>query len=71
MPLFHHDRDGGEPASPSAGAAFQVLVLARLLIRRETPYKGAIDIDYRISADGAAAVAAGDAGAVIDRRLPA
>jgi hypothetical protein len=51
--------------------AFQALVLARLLIRRETPSKGATDIDYRLSEDGVTAVAAGDAAAVIERRLPA
>ena len=50
--------------------AFQALVLARLLIRRESEYKGATDIAYRLSPDGSAALAAGNAADVVARRLP-
>ena len=50
--------------------ALQTLVLGRLLMRREFPYKGATDITYRTSPDGSAAVAAGDTADVLARRLP-
>jgi hypothetical protein len=50
--------------------AFQTLVLARLVIRHETEYKGATDINYKLSPDGRAALAAGNAKDVIARRLP-
>lgn len=50
--------------------AFQMLVLGRLLMRREVEYKGATDISYRLSPDGTAALAAGNVAAVLTRRLP-
>jgi hypothetical protein len=51
--------------------AFQTLVLARLLIRHETEYKGATDVNYKLSRDGKAALEAGNTAEVIARRLPA
>ena len=50
--------------------SLQTLVLGRLLMRREFPYKGATDISYRISPDGSAALTAGNAAEVLARRLP-
>jgi len=50
--------------------AFQMLVLGRLVRRSELQFKGATDISYSLSADGAAALAAGNAAEVLARRLP-
>ena len=51
--------------------AFQALVLARMLIRRETmgPQGGTI-VSYANSPDGRAALERGDAAEVVARRLP-
>jgi hypothetical protein len=50
--------------------AFQALELARMLIRRESPYKGATDITYVLGPDGRAALSRGDVAQVVARRLP-
>jgi hypothetical protein len=50
--------------------AFQVLVLTRMLIRRETQYKGATDVTYALGPDGRAAQGRGDVAEVVARRLP-
>jgi hypothetical protein len=50
--------------------AFQALVLARMLIRRESQYKGATDVTYALGPDGRAAQGRGDVAEVVARRLP-
>ncbi len=50
--------------------AFQALELARMLIRRESPYRGATDITYALSPDGRAALSRGDVAQMVTRRLP-
>ncbi len=50
--------------------AFQALVLARMLIRRENQYKGATDVTYALGPDGRAAQSRGDVAEVVARRLP-
>jgi hypothetical protein len=50
--------------------AFQALVLARMLIRRESQYKGATDVTYALGPDGRAAHSRGDVADVVARRLP-
>jgi hypothetical protein len=50
--------------------AFQVLVLTRLLVRREGADRFGTDVSYTTSADGHAALEAGNAADVIQRRLP-
>jgi len=50
--------------------AFQVLVLTRLLVRREGADRFGTVVGYTLSADGAAALGAGNAAEVITRRLP-
>jgi hypothetical protein len=49
---------------------FQALYLARLVMRHESEYRGATEVVYRLSADGKAALAAGNAAEIIARRLP-
>ena len=74
-----HDGDFNPPQAEWTAAvaledvlqdAFQMLVLGRLVRRSELQYKGATDINYSLSADGAAALAAGNAAEVLARRLP-
>lgn len=50
--------------------AFQALVLTRMLIRRESQYKGATDVTYALGPDGRAAQSRGDVAEVVARRLP-
>jgi hypothetical protein len=50
--------------------AFQVLVLTRMLIRRESEYKGATDVTYAVGPDGRAAQIRGDVAEIVTRRLP-
>lgn len=50
--------------------AFQALVLARMLIRRESQYKGATDVTYALGQDGRLAQSRGDVSEVVARRLP-
>ncbi len=50
--------------------AFQALVLTRLLIRRESQYKGATDVTYALGPDGREAHDRGDVAEVVARRLP-
>ncbi len=50
--------------------AFQVLVLTRLLVRREGADRFGTDVAYSLSGDGRAAFQAGNAADVIKRRLP-
>lgn len=50
--------------------AFQVLVLTRMLIRRESEYRGATAVTYVLGPDGRAAQIRGDVAAVVARRLP-
>jgi hypothetical protein len=50
--------------------AFQVLVLTRLLVRREEADRFGTVVGYTLSADGRAALEAGNAADVIKRRLP-
>jgi hypothetical protein len=50
--------------------AFGVLVLTRMLIRRENQYKGATDVTYALGPDGRAAQGRGDVAQVVGRRLP-
>ena len=50
--------------------AFQVLVLTRMLIRRETQYKGATDVNYALGPDARAAQSRGHVAGVVARRLP-
>jgi len=50
--------------------AFQVLVLTRMLIRRESEYKGATDVTYALGPDGRAAQSRGDVAEIVTRRLP-
>jgi hypothetical protein len=50
--------------------AFQVLVLTRMLIRRESQYKGATDVTYALGPDGRASQSRGDIAEVVARRLP-
>jgi hypothetical protein len=50
--------------------AFQVLVLTRMLIRRESQYKGATDVTYALGPDGRAAQGRGDVAEIVTRRLP-
>jgi hypothetical protein len=50
--------------------AFQVLVLTRMLIRRESSYKGATDVTYALGPDARAAQGRGDVAEVVTRRLP-
>ena len=50
--------------------AFQVLMLTRMLIRRESQYKGATDITYALGPDARAALSRGDAAEIVTRRLP-
>jgi hypothetical protein len=40
--------------------AFQALVLTRMLIRRESQYKGGTDVTYALGPDGRAAQSRGD-----------
>jgi hypothetical protein len=49
--------------------AFQVLVLTRMLIRRESQYKGATDVTYALSPDARAAQSRGDVADVVVGRL--
>jgi hypothetical protein len=50
--------------------AFQVLVLTRLLVRREEADRWGTVVGYTMSADGHAALNAGNSADVIKRRLP-
>jgi hypothetical protein len=50
--------------------AFQALEFARMLIRRESEYKGATAITYALSPDSRAALSRGDVAQVVARRLP-
>jgi len=50
--------------------AFQVLVLTRMLIRRESEYRGATAVTYVLGPDGHAAQSRGDVAEVVARRLP-
>jgi hypothetical protein len=50
--------------------AFQVLVLTRMLIRRESEYKGATNVTYALGPDGRAAQTSGDVVEIVTRRLP-
>jgi hypothetical protein len=50
--------------------AFQALVLTRMVIRRESQYKGATDVTYALGPDGRAAYSGGDVAEVVARRLP-
>ncbi len=50
--------------------AFQVLVLTRMLIRRESEYRGATNVTYALGSDGRAAQSRGDVAEVVARRLP-
>ncbi|HEY1522234.1 MAG TPA: hypothetical protein VGF70_04405 [Solirubrobacteraceae bacterium] len=50
--------------------AFQALVLTRMLIRRESQYKGATDVTYALGPDGRAAQSRGEVAEVVARRLP-
>lgn len=50
--------------------AFQVLVLARMLIRQEQTYKGATWVTYVNSPDGRGALSRGNIADVVARRLP-
>jgi|SRR5690348_13518208 len=50
--------------------AFGVLVLTRMLIRRESPYQGATYVTYALGPDGRAAQTRGDVAEVVTRRLP-
>src|SRR5215471_12889372 len=50
--------------------AFQVLVLTRMLIRRESDYRGATGVTYALGPDGRAAQTRGDVAEVVARRLP-
>jgi hypothetical protein len=47
-----------------------VLVLTRMLIRRESEYKGATDVTYALGPDGRAAQSRGDVAEIVTRRLP-
>ena len=50
--------------------AFQVLLLTRMLIRRESDYRGATAVTYVLGPDGRAAQTRGDVAEVVARRLP-
>ena len=50
--------------------AFGALVLTRMLIRRETDYKGATNVTYALGPDGRASQSRGDVAEVVARRLP-
>ena len=50
--------------------AFQVLVLTRMLIRRESDYRGATGVTYALGPHGRAAQTRGDVAEVVARRLP-
>ncbi len=50
--------------------AFQVLVLTRMLIRRESEYRGATSVTYVLGPDGRAAQSRGDVAEIVARRLP-
>jgi hypothetical protein len=50
--------------------AFQVLALTRMLIRRESEYKGATNVTYALGPDGRAAQSRGDVAEIVTRRLP-
>jgi hypothetical protein len=50
--------------------AFQVLVLTRMLIRRESDYKGATAVTYELGPVGRTAQSRGDVAEVVARRLP-
>jgi hypothetical protein len=50
--------------------AFQALVLTRMLIRRESQYKGATDVTYALGPDGRVAQSRGEVAEVVARRLP-
>jgi hypothetical protein len=50
--------------------AFGVLVLTRMLIRRESQYQGATDVTYALGPDGRAAQSRGDVAEIVARRLP-
>jgi len=50
--------------------AFQVLVLTRMLVRRESDYRGATGVTYVLGPDGRAAQTRGDVAEVVARRLP-
>ncbi len=47
-----------------------MLVLTRMLVRRETQYRGATDVTYALGPDGRAAQSRGDVAEVVARRLP-
>ena len=49
---------------------FQVLVLTRMLIRRESDYRGATAVTYALGPDGRAAQTRGDVAEIVGRRLP-
>jgi hypothetical protein len=50
--------------------AFGVLVLTRMLIRRESQHKGATDVTYALGPDGRASLSRKDVAEVVARRLP-
>ena len=50
--------------------AFGALVLTRMLIRRETDYKGATNVTYALGPDGRASQTREDVAEVVARRLP-
>ena len=50
--------------------AFGVLVLTRMLIRRESDYKGATNVTYVLGPDGRASQSREDVAEVVARRLP-
>jgi hypothetical protein len=50
--------------------AFQVLVLTRMLIRRESEHQGATNVTYALGPDGRAAQSRDDVAEVVARRLP-
>jgi hypothetical protein len=50
--------------------AFGVLVLTRMVIRRETDYKGATNVTYVLGPDGRASQTREDVAEVVARRLP-
>jgi hypothetical protein len=50
--------------------AFGVLVLTRMLIRRESDYKGATNVTYALGPDGRASQTREDVAEVVARRLP-
>jgi hypothetical protein len=50
--------------------AFHALVLTRMLIPRESEYKGATEITYALGPDAGSAQQRGDVAEVVGRRLP-